>query len=262
MKKIAYLLVLSLIAFSCETSDNLPTDYPDSGWIEFDSASSETFETQPMVSIPMSLPYGTNEMGQEVTYSAELISGTVPNGNFGTFTTTLVAGEDTGAISFDVSEASANYEVLFTLLSTSHPDYQIGLSDGTKIIQHTLKVCNVEVMSDYTANPIAFDAEAPEYTATLTPVPGTDNEFTIDSAWGPNFVAWATGNPAYEGAFLYSGTVIVNFDDYTVEVIGDDAWASGGTGTFDPCNNEITFEVGQALFSNPFTVVNTLSIGI
>lgn len=78
--------------------------------------------------------------------------------------------------------------------------------------------------TDYSAAVVAFDAEAPSYDVTLVPVAGSDNQWTVTTGWGPSFVAWATGDPQYEGAFLYSGTITLN-SDFSVDFAGDDAWA-------------------------------------
>lgn len=117
----------------------------------------------------------------------------------------------------------------------------------------------INIDTTYTANPFAFGAFSPVYTATLTPT-GTPNEYSIDSAWGPNWVAWATGNGGYSGLFIYPGTLIIG-DDYSVTIIGaasDDWYATGGSGSYDPCTNEISYTLTQALFGSPFTVDVTL----
>ncbi len=90
------------------------------------------------------------------------------------------------------------------------------------------------------------------FTATLT-AGATPNSYVIDTAWGPNLVAALTGDATLEGAFVYSGTLIINDDD-SVEVIGDDAWATGGTGFYNACSNEIFYTLTQDLFTNNFTV--------
>ena len=91
-----------------------------------------------------------------------------------------------------------------------------------------------------------------ENTHTFTPT-GNPNEYAVDSCWGSSFVADATGNPAYQGQFIYSGTLTIN-SDLSVTVVGNSAYATGGTGSYNPCTGEITYTLTQALFSNPFTV--------
>lgn len=261
--KQSYVYMFSLLFIaaltSCNDDNELPKDYPDSGYLEFSSSATNVLENVTSVEIPVSMPYGINTNGLEVTYTAELANGTAPNAALGTFTFMIPAGEKTGNIAFDVTESTGNYDVLFTLVSVNHPDYQIGLSDGSKIVQHTLTVCNVEVLNTYNGAAVAsIGVDGPAFNPTLTLVPGTTNQYTIDTAWGPDYVAGLTGNPGFNGMFVYSATITIN-DDYSVTVTGDDAWATGGTGTWDPCTNTITYTLTQGLFGNPFTTDVTLT---
>lgn len=123
----------------------------------------------------------------------------------------------------------------------------------TKFTLDIFKLCPFESLNtlSYTAEVFAFGEEAPSYQVNLVPVPGTDNQWQIASAWGPTFVAWATGNPAYENQYLYSGTIILN-DDFTVTVDGNDAWAIGGTGSFSPCTQVFSYTLEQGLFTTSF----------
>ena len=108
--------------------------------------------------------------------------------------------------------------------------------------------------TSYDATVFAFDDEAPSHSITLTPVPGEVNTWSVDSTWGPEFVAWATNNGAYSGQFLYPATLKVE-DDFSVTVTGVGApYYTGGTGVFNPCSQEITMTVTQSLFTSPFTV--------
>jgi hypothetical protein len=105
----------------------------------------------------------------------------------------------------------------------------------------------------YKANPVAFDEDADEFTATLTAVAGTTNQFTIDSAWGPHFIYWLTGNPGYDNKYLYAATITINTDN-TVTIVGSNTWSAiGGTGVYNPCDNSFIYTLKQTLFGNPFT---------
>ena len=107
--------------------------------------------------------------------------------------------------------------------------------------------------TSYTAYPNAFDADAPSYTVNLVPVGDSTTEYSIETGWGVNFVGWATANPAYDGLYVYSGTITIN-EDFTTIFNGDDAWATGGTGLFSPCTQEFSYTLSQGLFDSPFTV--------
>jgi hypothetical protein len=105
--------------------------------------------------------------------------------------------------------------------------------------------------TSYTAYPSAFGSDAPEYSVVLTPVGISTTEYTIASGWGPNFVSWATGNPAYDGQYQYSGTITIN-EDFTIDFVGDDPWATGGFGEFSPCTQEFSYTLSQGLFTTAF----------
>ena len=80
-----------------------------------------------------------------------------------------------------------------------------------------------------------------------------DNEFTLTTCWGPNYVAFLTGNPAFNGAFPYPGTLSVDPTSGVVTVVGGAGYATGGTGSMDACSGVITVTLGQGLFGSPFT---------
>jgi len=113
----------------------------------------------------------------------------------------------------------------------------------------------IDISGTYTGSPFAFGEDAPQFTAIVTLIDGTTNQFTIDTGWGPNFVMWATGNPAYEGAFAYSGIITLNTDN-SITFVGDDGWSAiGGSGEFNnSCINEFSYTLEQELFSSTFTV--------
>lgn len=154
---------------------------------------------------------------------------------------------------FDVASTEGK-TVVFNLVSedaqTSSKQFSLDL----------VKLCPYEGLdtTEYTANVYAFDDEAPSFDLTLVPVSGEENQWTIYSSWGPTFVSWATGDNQYDGMFLYSGTIVLN-DDFTVDVIGNDSWATGGSGSFSPCTQQFSFTLSQSLFSGSFTVDVVLS---
>jgi len=106
--------------------------------------------------------------------------------------------------------------------------------------------------ASYTANPFAFNEDAPEFTATFTRVGTTGLTYAVDSGWGPEFVAWATGIAGYSGLYIYPCELTVNADG-TVAVTGS-SYYTGGSGTFDACTGVISVTLTQALFTTPFTV--------
>lgn len=187
-----------------------------------------------------------------------------------------LGGTATEGVDYNISSTSVTTGNDFTTTITITPIDNLVL-DGTQTIEVTLtdggfpggadgKVftvtlldddCPAEVSATYAASGAALGGNPPDWSATLTPVPGSDNSWTIDTAWGPDFVGWATGDASFNGRFVYSGTITLNADR-TITVAGDDSWATGGTGSYDTCNDTFTFTLTQGLFTGDFTVDVTL----
>jgi hypothetical protein len=113
--------------------------------------------------------------------------------------------------------------------------------------------CAIDTADTYNVRVFAFGEEAPSHTVALVPVEGTDNQFTVVSVWGPEFVAWATGNPGFSGQFPYPATLTIN-NDFTLNVTGNAGYATGGSGSYASCNDVFEFTISQALFTTAFTV--------
>lgn len=165
----------------------------------------------------------------------------------------LVSGETTGNFKINVTEAAATAgkKAVFTLKSNT-------LSNAVfnKEMEVTFKLaCPLNnfplnyIVDVYVA---AWSEFAPSHEQTLIPVAGTDNQFDVVSSWGPSFVAFATGNAAYNNQYLYKGRITINCTD--VVFTSGETWGTGGTGTYDPNTGIIEFTVGQTLFTgSPFT---------
>ncbi|UOX32227.1 hypothetical protein LXD69_09170 [Flavobacterium sediminilitoris] len=110
----------------------------------------------------------------------------------------------------------------------------------------------------YNAVPFAFGVNGPAFASTFVPVENVENTYSVASGWGPNFVAWAANESSLEGEYVYSGTLIINCDN-SVVYIGNDAWATGGTGSYNPNTGVITVLLTQELFTDPFTVTTTFT---
>ena len=108
----------------------------------------------------------------------------------------------------------------------------------------------------YQAQVFAFGEYAPTHTVTLVPVAGTENEFTMASSWGPNFVAWATGSASYAGQYPYPGTISINCSK--INFVTTAGYGSNTTGTYDPVTGVISFDLQQSLFTSQFTTTVTL----
>ena len=132
-------------------------------------------------------------------------------------------------------------------------DLAIGFSEKVVVFEdddcYTYIPMSFTGTSSYLTSP-----PSPSFSANLTQIVCGGNEYRIQSAWGPNFVSFATGDPSYNGQFPYPGTLIVNLDTNEVEIQGSDSYGSGGSGTFDPETGVIQYSLTQTLFTNSFLV--------
>ncbi len=131
------------------------------------------------------------------------------------------------------------------------------ISDLATSINATTSIKNIA--GEYEGTPAILGTEGPEFTTTITPIAGTDNEYTISTAWGENFYAWVTTDDNDQGMNVYSGKITIN-NDNTIVIEGDDAWATGGTGTFtNDCLNTFTYKLNQTLTAKPFETDVTIT---
>jgi hypothetical protein len=262
MKKILYFSSIFLFLatfFSCSPdkgdesylSNRTPFAYfnASSGSLFVEDAVESSFDVKIALSAPQSsdLTY-TVEVDpssvavEGVDFTIVPSSNVIPNGNIvttfkvvGIFDQAIIEGKDAIFNLVAVEGAEVKWRTKFTL--------------------SLLKLCPYNGLNTltYRGAPRAFDEDAPNFNANLLPVAGTTNQWTVSSAWGPNFVGWATGSAANNGRFIYPARIVLN-DDFTVTVIGLASYAQGGTGIFSPCTQTFTFTLNQTLFTNPFTV--------
>lgn len=261
--KIVYILAMLLITFtSCENDEEIDTpSYEGTSWIQFESESVSVTEAN-TVNIPVLLASSSNASGTTVNF-------TVTSQASDRFNIT-----QNGSIQIPSGEFSANIELIPVddnlvngdaeiTITLSSSEVGVGLGgDGVRFHNTVVTLVDDDCIpmpsTLYTASVRAFNDDAPSYDATLTPVPGTTDQYSIDSAWGPNFVGWATGDPSFNGAFVYPATIRIN-SDLTIDVIGAAGYATGGTGTYDSCGDVFMFTLTQGLFTTDFTVDVTLN---
>ncbi len=156
----------------------------------------------------------------------------------------------------DATSGFSNFDVVLTSVS-GRPDVQLGLVDGSRNLVHSINACSTNVLASYTGQAAVpslnlGDETFSPFTANLTQV--GDNMWTIDSAWGPDFVAEITATPGFSGQFLYPTTLTLDFATQQVTLSSDGGFFTGGTGTYDRCTNTFTYQLTQALFMGTFTV--------
>jgi hypothetical protein len=94
-----------------------------------------------------------------------------------------------------------------------------------------------------------YSADGPPATEiALTKV--ADNQWYLPTTWGYNAVSWLTGNPAYDGLYVFDAVITLN-PDLTCTIEGTSGLTPGGdTGSYDPCANTFTFaSLNDELFS-------------
>ena len=111
--------------------------------------------------------------------------------------------------------------------------------------------CPFEIPLEYNATAFLQGSATNSFQVTLVPT-GNLNEYTSTDLWG-DFVAAATGDPSYEGQYPYPGTINIACNN-SITVTGDESYGPGGTGIYNPSNENITLTLSQALFTSDFTV--------
>jgi len=268
MKNIYIILIAVCTVFVACKDDEGPSYYSDleAGWVQFPSNNTSSIINLGTgvaeVEIPLFLQTTTNIAGLDVTYELVSVSGGSPSAALsGSNVVSFAAGTDNGSVFLSVDNTAVLTEPLVVdviLTGTSRNNVRVGLSDGSKPVAHRITVnCASNVGTSYAGDAASSDLGlgfgiAPAWTPTLAPVAGVDNQWTVDSAWGPDFVNFLCGGCVPPGSFPYPATITLNSDN-SVTVTGD-GYATGGSGTYDPCSDEFDLVLTQALFSGSFTV--------
>lgn len=261
MKKIIYIiLLLSVIVFqSCDVDkvdDDFLNDvktYSEFARTDLTLSVLEGKENSATVAVRVSKAVISSGLSVSVDEDSEAVEGVdfTLDQNFN-FNGDMIEGYITLTGIFENAELDG--KTLILNLTSSDEDVVVqGKTQLNVLLEKQCPIDSVDFGVNYEISVFAFGEEAPSHTVSLTPVAGAENQWTITSSWGPNFVAWATENPGFNGSYQYSGTLTLN-DDLTVEFVGDAGWTAGGTGNFSACSNEFYITLSQSLFTNAFTV--------
>lgn len=222
-----------------------------------------------------------------VTFASSNMEFTVDQNSSGSFDVTVYTAEESGssktfAINVDesssISEEDFNVPETVTVPANSNEgSFTIGITDNTidnagetlvltlenaggytgePLSIDILKLCEFESLaSSYTATVTAFDSQAPEFDVVLN----EEGElvFSGESLWGPNFVAWATGDDGYAGSYVYSGTITLNSDN-SITVSSEEAMMLGGQGRYNPCTGTFSYTLETSLFGEPNVMVDVV----
>jgi len=266
MKNTFKIIVVALaFVLSFVSCDNIDLDgfEPNvtSGWVEFEEESAQVFNDVGTLTIGMEYNVPVNQVNTTVTYTVEVLTGSAPSAETGTFTTVVPRNTRDLSIEYEIDPTiTTNYTLLFTIVETSNPDVIIGL-EGDNPDTFELDVCFNVIPLNWTGNAFIDGGQINTFDMTLTETddPGV---YTISSAWGTNFVAEATGQPDFDGLFIYDGTFTRNADN-TVSIVGFDTNFFPGTvanadalngNQFDPCTNTLSYTLEQGLFNGDFVV--------
>lgn len=252
MKKI-FLFTLAVVGLtfqSCDINDENEGKFhanPSSGTIEtqLEMISATGVTT---ISVPVLLNTSTNPSNLDVTYSIETVDGNPPSSILGTFTQkdAVIKGDLEGTLELNGQAPTTEdcYSVKITLMSTSRSEVSVSTEEliSTETI---IKFGNVT--PSYSGITSFQGSPTENFTANLTPIEGMPDTFELDTAWGQGLVGTLTGDSSLEAP--YDGLLIINTDG-SVTIEGNATYATGGTGSFNPCDGTITYTLTQAFFAN------------
>ncbi len=274
MKNTIKILValLLVVNFGCNDSDGRFFETETSGWVEFappTAARTVTPSTTKLgLTVNVNVPVYPN--GLNIGYSLQAVQGDytqyVSTGN-NLYVEPANKRYPMPTIDLMFSNLDNNFSgnaVIFDVVlnSVDQDGVTVGV-DANSIVKYRITIpCSIAVGTSYNASVTVADIgitdennEDYDYVATLAQL--TPNSWSIDSAWGPSFVANLTGNPTYIGQLVYPATLTLNANG-TVTVLGTSANRPGGTGTYDTCSDTFVLTLNQATFTGTTWKVTTV----
>jgi hypothetical protein len=245
MKKylILFIAAISMSAFvGCNSDD----EFTPPNYVTFE-AEELTFEVDQNSSASYDVTvYTMTESGSARTFAINVAEeSSISEADFSVpATVTVPANSNEGTFTVEITEntiADAGETLILTL------GEEEGLYIGEPLEIMVMKLCEfTSLASSYTATVSAFGGfEAPSFEMVLTDE--GDMVFSADSLWGNDFVAWATGDPAYSGLYVYSGNITLNSDNTLTVTSGDD-FMTGGNGMYNPCTGTFSYTISTTLF--------------
>lgn len=270
-------IVLGLFLVGCDAIDDSRFQANrTSGWVEFDGSEYYFLNRERSETIPIQYNVPINRENTVITYTAEFLAGTNPGVEEGTFETIVPADTRDAGIDYDFPLAeNGNYTVRFTMTNVSNPDVIIGLEGNNPF------VIDVTVVRDFDGIALTPDCgpENNEFVLNVNPTE-EDGQYLLSSAWGTNYVAALTGNPAFEGLFIYESVLTLTDEldgsgNNVISIVGVDDALFPGTDlgvdedgdprtpcesqTFNPLTGEMNYTLSQNLFNGDFLVGVTLT---
>jgi hypothetical protein len=273
MKKIInYLFVFVALALtSCEEeqSNNLGTESPTTGWVEFAGTGTATltFTTEELV-LPVDINVPVYTDGLTVSYTIEAVDGDF-NEILTTGSSIFVDPSDTDRsaslmLNFSGIDAISElivFDVVLTGVSSAGVNVGVGSESVTRYRIST--PCPVVLTSTYTGTEVLYNGgPAPSgHTATVTVESAEDNIYSLDTVWGPTFISTLCGGCVPDGEYVGPITFQVNPLTFEITVLAggepsgvgltfDLAYNIVGSGSMDTCNNVITLNLEQDLLTS------------
>lgn len=272
--KIFIFALVAIMTYSCVSDDGSGrfANDPEYGWVrffDFDTSTNISISEidcpdldNPIstIEIPVELTARINKSDLNVTYELQGVSGTNPTDFIsGSGTVTIPANSNKGVILLNIDNTiSFSSDISFNVLltSTNRSGITVGLDDNSELISYTVNLKLYDLTGTYSATSItAFGGDpAPLFTAEVTPIDGEPNKWDIDTSWGPNFIAWATGVTTFEDSLFYKAILEVDPATGNITIIGNDDdddfgdFDLGGSGTFNRCDGVLSYSVDGTFF--------------
>lgn len=264
MKKLKFLFLFSLVVLnlSCEedkvvfngsssraafgeVGQNLKVAIEDNSFIKVRVDLTTTSKEDRVVAISVDQP---NTTATSDMYTIDQTSLVVPAGAYNA--EIIIKGN------YDAIQDAQKYRLVLNLDSVDGAYIDAKESQHIVIISQS---CPKDAGGKYDVFVSALNEEAPSHQVTFVPVSGIENTFDITTSWGPNFVGFLTGDPSYNGQFVYPGRITINCDN-SILFVGTDAngaYDAGGSGFFDEDSGVLEITLNQALFQDSFTATCT-----
>jgi hypothetical protein len=267
--KFALLLLLS-VTFSCSTSDGRFKDEPTSGWVEFDVSTPGTtispVTTQLVLPVSVNVPVYPN--GLNISYELQAVQGD--------FTQIVSTGNN---IYLDPQDLDRDAEVVLdfqniaglptviifdvVITGADADGVTVGIGDESITRYRVSTPCPILVTPGYTAVSSVYNATAAPngYAVVATEVAGMDFTYSLDTVWGPSFISTLCGGCVPSGNYKAPITFSINPTNFAITVLSggepagsgnalDIPYVVGGTGSYDSCNNTLTFNLTQNLLTS------------
>ena len=243
-KYLVTILVSLLFLTACE--EDLLVYEPDSSYAQLASGSAATMSEGATdgKTIKVILGAGSNTTGATFDFNV--------TGDSSRFTVSPSNGK--------VEFAAGSYEATITVtpvdnkISDGNADLTISLTgenigvggDGVELTSVAVTIIDddcpitIDDTALWTAQYVYSSSGPPATEIALTKV--GDNQWYLPTTWGYNAVSWLTGNPAYDGLYVFEAVITLNPADLTCTIEGTSGLTPGGdTGSYDPCANKFTF---------------------